>query len=45
MTAAQLIEAVGIVAAVAALLFAGLCIWANMEFKARGLPDDDGDLS
>ncbi len=40
----RIVEAAGITAAIAIALIAGLCIMANAAFKARGVPDDDGDV-
>lgn len=43
MSGQAVVEAAGVVAATAVLLFAGLCIVANEMFRRRGEPDDESD--
>lgn len=42
MTTGDIIDAVGITAAIGVMLLEGLRIAANIAFKGAGLPDDEG---
>lgn len=41
LTTRAIVEAAGITAAIAIVLVAAICIWANETFKRDGVPADD----